>query len=94
MLTKYTQRTGSLAADAEKTANSLDVALTRISNTWTDTIGNLTDSSAIAGGLNFLNDLLSILNQITDSLGSLPPLLTGITGLAGIFGTSIVKNFA
>ncbi len=94
MLTQYTQGTGSLAADAEKTANSWDGALTRISNTWTDTIGNLTDSSAIAGGLNFLNDLLSILNQITDSLGSLPPLLTGITGLAGIFGTSIVKNFA
>ena len=94
MLTQYAQGTGSLAADAEKTAASWEGALTRISNTWTDTVGNLTDSSAIAGGLNALNNLLSILNQITDALGSLPPLLTGITGLAGIFGASFVKNFA
>ena len=43
MLTQYAQGTGSLAADAEKTADSWEGALTRISNTWTDTVGNLTD---------------------------------------------------
>lgn len=88
MLQQYTAGTGSMAAEAEKTANSWEGSLNRIGNTWKSTMNNIVDSDAVIAAVNGLNSLLSVVNNVTDKLGSL-----GTIGLgAGI--TSFVKNFA
>lgn len=86
MLQQYTDGTGSLAMAAEKTADSWEGSLNRLSNTWTDTMGNIADSDAIITAINGLNGLLSVVNDVTGALGSF-----GTIGLgAGLFAG--VKN--
>lgn len=81
MLEEYSQGTGSMAAEAEKTANSWEGSMNRLSNTWTKTIGHIANSDAIIEAVNGLNSLLSVVDKITGSLGSL-----GTIGLgAGLF---------
>ena len=88
MLQQYADGTGSIAKKAEQTADSWEGSMNRLSNTWTATLGNIADSDAIVTIVNGLNSLLSVVNHVTDGLGSL-----GTIGLgAGI--TSFVKNFA
>ena len=60
-----------MAAEAEKTAGSWEGAMNRLSNTWTNTIGNIVDSDGIAAVFNGLNGILSLINSITKALGSL-----------------------
>lgn len=86
MLQDYADGTGSMATEAEKTANSWEGSMNRLSNTWTDTVGNIANSDAIITAINTLNGLLGVINDITGALGSL-----GTIGLgAGIF--TGVKN--
>lgn len=86
MLQDYADGAGSMATEAEKTANSWEGSLNRLSNTWTDTVGNIANSDAIITILNGLNGLLGVVNSITSALGS-----WGSIGLgAGIFAG--VKN--
>ena len=77
-----------MAQKAAQTANSWEGSMNRLSNTWTDTIGNIADSSAVITLVNGLNGLLSVVNSVTDGLGSLGTIGIG----AGI--TAFVKNFA
>lgn len=83
----FTDGTGSIAAEAEKMADSWEGSLNRLSNTWTDTVGNIVESDAVVTAVNGLNNLLSVVNHVTDSLGPL-----GTAGLGGI--SLFVKNFA
>ena len=86
MLQQYKDGTGSMAKEAEKTSNSWEGSMNRLSNTWTKVIGNIANSDAIIGAVNGLNSLLSVIDKITGSLGSL-----GTIGLgAGIFAG--IKN--
>lgn len=71
MLQQYSQGAGSMAEAAEKTANSWEGSLNRLSNTWTDTVENMADSDAMITAVNSLNDLLNIVNQLSGALGSL-----------------------
>lgn len=81
MLRDYASGTGSLAAEAEKTANSWESSLSRLSNTWTDTVENVADSDAFITIINGLNGVLSAVNNLTSTLGSF-----GTIGLgAGLF---------
>lgn len=81
MLRDYANGQGSIAREAEQTANSWEGSLNRLSNTWTDTIGNIANSDTMITGINALNGFLGVVNQITDALGS-----WGSIGLgAGIF---------
>lgn len=81
MLDEYAQGAGSMAVEAEKTANSWEGSMNRISNTWKDTIENIVNSDAIITAINGLNSFLSVVNNVTDKLGSL-----GTIGLsAGLF---------
>lgn len=83
MLQQYTDGTGSMAAEADKTVNSWEGSLNRLSNTWTDTVGNIADSDAVIAAINSLNGLLSVINNVTNGLGSL-----GTIGLgAGLFAS-------
>ncbi len=84
MLEQYAQGTGSMAAEAEKTANSWEGSLNRLSNTWTDTVGNVADSDAIITAINGLNGILSVVNNITEALGSWGTIGAGI-GIAASF---------
>lgn len=84
MLEQYAQGTGSMAAEAEKTANSWEGSMNRLSNTWTDTVGNVADSDAIITAINGLNGILSAVNNITEALGSWGTIGAGI-GIAASF---------
>lgn len=89
MLQQYASGIGSMAREAEKTANSWEGSLNRLSNTWTDTVENIANSELIITVLNTLNDLLSIINELTDKLGSLGTIAISGTGV-GIY--QIIKN--
>lgn len=71
MLKQYADGTGSVAVEAEKTANSWEGSLNCLPNTWTDTIRNIADSDAIATVINDFNSLISVVNTVTDKLGVL-----------------------
>ena len=82
MLQQYADGTGSMAREAEKTANSWEGSLNRLENTWTDTVENVANSDAIITILNSFNGLLSIINEVTSALGSL--------GTIGVIGGGIL----
>lgn len=91
MLQQYTDGTGSMAREAEKTANSWEGSLNRLENTWTDTVENVANSDAIITVINSFNGLLNIINEVTSALGSLGTI--GVIG--GAFGIGkFVKDFA
>ena len=84
MLGLYSQGMGSAAEEAERSANNIEGSLNRLSNTWTGTVGNVINSDAILAIVKSLNGLLSVINNITASLGPL-----GTIGLgAGLFAGS------
>jgi hypothetical protein len=81
MLAEYADGTGTMSQKAAQTADSWEGSLNRLSNTWTDTIGNIANSDAIVILVNGLNGLLSVINSVTEKLGSF-----GTIGLgAGLF---------
>ena len=87
MLGLYSQGMGSAAKAAEENVSNIQSSLNRLSNTWTDTIGNIADSEIMLTVVNSLNSLLNILNKMTDTFGS-----WGSIGLgAGLFA-GLKKN--
>lgn len=70
MLGQFEAGTGSMQKEAEKTANSWEGSMNRLSNTWTDTIGNIANSSVVTTLVNGLNGVLTIVNGITSALGT------------------------
>ncbi len=93
MLEQYAQGTGTMAAEAEKTANSWEGSLNRLSNTWTDTVENVTDSDAIITAINGLNGILFVINKITEALGSWGTIGAGIGIAASIKNVGRPKMF-
>lgn len=91
MLEEYSQGTGSMAQEAEKTAKSWEGSMNRLSNTWTKVIGNIANSDAIIGAVNGLNSLLSVIDKITGSLGSLGTIGLGVGLFAGIKNVGRLK---
>ena len=86
MLDLYSQGAGSAAMAAEKSAGSMEASLVRLGNTWTELIGNFADSGAVTGIVDTLNGLLSVINTVTDKLGSLGTISTIGGGIAGANG--------
>ena len=84
MLQQYDSGAGSLATTAAKTADSWEGSMNRLSNTWTDTVGNIANSDVIIGGMTALNGILGIVNHITDALGPLGSISLGAGLFAGI----------
>ncbi len=91
MVRQYADGTGAMAAEAELTVDSWEGSLNRLSNTWTSTVGNFANSDAIVSAVNNLNSLLTVINNVTENLGSFGTI--GLSGL-GIGITAFVKNFA
>lgn len=87
MLGDYENSAGSAFEEAMKSANNWEGSLNRLSNTWTDIVGNIENSDGIIAGINALNSLLEVVNKLTSALGSIGS-LGAISG--GILGA---KNF-
>ena len=71
ILGDYQNAEGSAAQEAEKTAQSWEGSLNRLSNSWTDLIANFANSSGITTGINFLNGIVSGVDALTESIGAL-----------------------
>lgn len=84
MLQDYANGNGSMAEQAEKTANSWEGSMNRLSNTWRNTIGNIANSDGIIQGVNALNGLLGVVNNITNAFGPLGSIGLGAGLFAGI----------
>lgn len=84
MLQEYANGTGFMATEAKRAANSWEGSMNHLSNTWTDTIENIAHSDAIITIINSFNSLLSVVNNITDKLGSLKSIGFGAGLFAGI----------
>lgn len=84
LLNDYATGSGSAMKEAEKSTNSWEGSLNRLSNTWTDTIGNIVDSSGVTAVINMLNSLLSGVNHVTDVLGPLGSIGVGAGLFAGV----------
>ncbi len=92
MLHQYDEGIGSMAIEAEKTANSWEGSLNRLHNTWVSTVGNVAESNAIITIINDLNNLLSVINNVTDKLGSFGTIGLGAGLFAGIKNIGIFKS--
>ena len=91
MLQQYADGTGSMAREAEKTSQSLEGSLNRLSNTWTDTVENIVSSDFLKGAVNLFNTLLGGVNDLTDALGGLGTLSTVGAGILGGKGLGLTN---
>ncbi len=83
MLQDYTDGKGSMAEEAEKTANSWEGSMNRLSNTWTSTVNTIADSDAITTGINALSGLLGIVENLTSGFSQLNSFISIGFGLLG-----------
>lgn len=84
MMQDYTNGSGTMSALAEQAAGSWENSLNRLSNTWTQTVGNIVESDAAAVAVNGLNGILSAVNKLTGALGSLGTIGVGAGLYAGL----------
>ena len=84
MLRLYDSGMGSAAQTAEQYAANWEGSLNRLSNTWQDTVHNILSSDVMTAITNQLNGFLSVINKITDKLGSLGSIGVGAGLFAGL----------
>lgn len=92
MLDLYSQGMGSAAEEAEKSANNWEGSLNRLSNTWTKTISNIVNSDGIISVINVFNNLLSVIDSVTDKFGSFGTIGLGAGLFAGVKNVGGWKN--
>lgn len=92
MLGQYKSGAGSMARDAEKLADSWEGASNRLYNTLTSTISNIVNSDAVIAVTNGLDGILSVVNKVTESLGSLGTIGVGAGLFAGLKNVGRVKR--
>lgn len=71
MLQDYTDGEGSMQEEAEKTANSWEGSLNRLSNTFDNVVANIINSDDVISGINLFNSLISEVEKLTGSLNLL-----------------------
>ena len=84
LLRLYDSGMGSAVQTAEQYAGNWEGSLNRLSNTWQDTVHNILSSDVMTAITNQLNGFLSIINKITDKLGSLGSIGVGAGLFAGL----------
>ncbi len=89
MLSEYSNGTGSAMDEAAKSASNWQGSLNRLSNTWTDTIGNVIKSDDVIKLINNLNELLTTVNKLTGVLGTWGTISVGAGIFAGIKNNGI-----
>lgn len=93
MLKQFSEGSGTMAAEAEKTAKSWEGSLKRLHNTWVDTVGNIVKSDFVIAITNILNELLSVINNVTSKLGSLGSIGLGAGLFAGLKNVGSPRMF-
>lgn len=86
MLKDYSEGSGSAAVEAEKSANNWTGSLNKLSNSWTEFIGNFVKSDQVIAGLKGVNGLVDTMDALVTTIGPLGTIGAG----AGIF--SFLKN--
>ena len=71
MLQDYSEGLGSVEAEAEKSSNNITGSLNKLSNNFTSIINNMLNSDSMLFGINTLNEMLTLINNVTDGLGSI-----------------------
>ena len=89
MLDLYTQGTGSAAKEAEKSANNWSGSLNKVKNSINDLVQNFVQSDVVIGGLNTINNLITGVDKLTESIGSLGTIGLGAGLFAGIKNVGI-----
>lgn len=86
MLQEYETGGGSMAVEAEKTANSLEGSLNRLANTTTSIVNNFLNADTMTGLTNMLNLVLKIVDGITgiSSGGSIAVILNSLANIKGM----------
>lgn len=90
MMKLYSEGTGSAMIEAQKSASNLEAALNRINNTITDIVDNVLGSQLLTDSANGLNDILGLVNHLTDKLGTLGTI--SVIG-AGVIGANKKSAF-
>lgn len=78
MLQQYAEGTGSMAAEAEKTAKSWEGHLNSLSNSFTSFVNTVTSKDAVLGGIGFLDKMIQGAESFVDTFGTIPTVLTAI----------------
>lgn len=86
MIKDYSEGSGSAAIEAEKSANNWTGSLNKLSNSWTEFIGNFVKSDQVIAGLKGVNGLVDTMDALVTTIGPLGAIGAG----AGIF--SFLKN--
>ena len=89
MLRQFESGFGSMEQEAAKTADSFQGRLNTLSNTWTDTVENITDTNTLKGAVGLLNSLLKGVDTLTGGYDKLSSSVNTLFGLLGKDGSSI-----
>lgn len=84
---KASNAEGTAAAEQEKYANSMQGKLDNLTTSWQILSNTVMNSEFVKGLIDFLSGTLNGLNSLTDTLGSIPVLITGIS-----VALSAIKN--
>lgn len=99
MLGDYAGGSGSAAVEAEKTANSLQGSLNKLSNSWSNLVNNFVSSDGLNTAVKGLNSLLQIVVKLTSFLGTSGSIATALAGFfsaksnLGLFTSNDAKQF-
>lgn len=86
-----TSAEGSAFDEAEKSANNLSGTLNKISNTWTEIVNNIINADELTVLANGLNNILKIVELLTDKLGLLGTAGVTIGGILGKMGHGLTN---
>ena len=94
MLGQFEVGMGSMDTEAAKTAASWEGTWNKVSNTFTDTIGNIANSDAVITLGNVLNGVLVVINGITSALGSFGTIGISVLALMAKNGITFKNVFS
>lgn len=82
MLKEFSQGTGSALLEANKTADSWEGRLSQLQNTWDSFVSSITSKDTVKGGISFLDGTIQSFEKLTDTIGTIPAILTAVNASA------------
>ena len=80
--------------EAMKSANSWEGSLNKLSNTWTDFVNGLVTSDTAKGVINFITSIIKGVDELRDSIGTIPTLLSGIAAVGVFKNAGVFKDLS
>lgn len=81
ILSDYSNSTGSALQEAEKTANSWEGRLNKLTNTWNSFVQNFVDSDFVKVLISGGEGIIKVVDGIISGLGGLLPILMSVAGI-------------